>query len=253
MGQRFAFGLGTQNQNSTQSLSNTRLIVSRGQQVIDGTDFAKITGLTGIKAATGTLRLNNITFSGTLPNFTQQNQNGAIQNNQNQSNSGAIGGNTNQNRGNGSRVGGDFNVDQFSVEGIDPTQQSVGPITSTKVVDGRSLSASDKGQPVALADQNYASSNSLKVGDTIKIKDLPFTIVGLVAPQSSSTQTESNIYVPLDEALSRVVVDFSGRPGLEFHCDFKRAMIGSFDVDLTHEFFQGFVNHALVKIGRAHV
>jgi len=55
-------------------------------------------------------------------------------------------------------------------------------------------------------------------------------------------------YVPLDEALSRVVVDFSGRPGLEFHCDFKRAMIGSFDVDLTHEFFQGFVNHALVTL-----
>lgn len=55
-------------------------------------------------------------------------------------------------------------------------------------------------------------------------------------------------YVPLDEALSRVVVDFSGRPGLEFHVPFKRAMIGSFDVDLTHEFFQGFVNHALVSL-----
>ena len=55
-------------------------------------------------------------------------------------------------------------------------------------------------------------------------------------------------YVPLDEALSRVVVDLSGRPGLEFHVDFKRAMIGAFDVDLTHEFFQGFVNHALVTL-----
>jgi imidazoleglycerol-phosphate dehydratase len=55
-------------------------------------------------------------------------------------------------------------------------------------------------------------------------------------------------YVPLDEALSRVVVDLSGRPGLEFHCDFTRAMIGQFDVDLTHEFFQGFVNHALVTL-----
>ncbi|MDY7546586.1 imidazoleglycerol-phosphate dehydratase HisB [Glaciimonas sp. CA11.2] len=55
-------------------------------------------------------------------------------------------------------------------------------------------------------------------------------------------------YVPLDEALSRVVIDFSGRPGLEFHVPFKRAMIGSFDVDLTHEFFQGFVNHALVSL-----
>jgi len=55
-------------------------------------------------------------------------------------------------------------------------------------------------------------------------------------------------YVPLDEALSRVVIDFSGRPGLEFHVPWKRAMIGGFDVDLTHEFFQGFVNHALVSL-----
>jgi imidazoleglycerol-phosphate dehydratase len=55
-------------------------------------------------------------------------------------------------------------------------------------------------------------------------------------------------YVPLDEALSRVVVDFSGRPGLEYHVPFKRSMIGAFDVDLTHEFFQGFVNHALVSL-----
>ena len=55
-------------------------------------------------------------------------------------------------------------------------------------------------------------------------------------------------YVPLDEALSRVVVDLSGRPGLEFHVPFTRAMIGAFDVDLAHEFFQGFVNHALVTV-----
>jgi imidazoleglycerol-phosphate dehydratase len=55
-------------------------------------------------------------------------------------------------------------------------------------------------------------------------------------------------YVPLDEALSRVVVDLSGRPGLEFHIDFKRARIGAFDVDLVHEFFQGFVNHAAVTL-----
>jgi imidazoleglycerol-phosphate dehydratase len=51
-------------------------------------------------------------------------------------------------------------------------------------------------------------------------------------------------YVPLDEALSRVVIDLSGRPGLEFHVPWKRAMIGTFDVDLAHEFFQGFANHA---------
>jgi imidazoleglycerol-phosphate dehydratase len=55
-------------------------------------------------------------------------------------------------------------------------------------------------------------------------------------------------YVPLDEALSRVVVDLSGRPGLEFGVEFTRAMIGGFDVDLAHEFFQGFVNHAGVTL-----
>ena len=55
-------------------------------------------------------------------------------------------------------------------------------------------------------------------------------------------------YVPLDEALSRVVLDISGRPGLVFNVDFTRATIGEFDVDLIHEFFQGFVNHALVTL-----
>jgi imidazoleglycerol-phosphate dehydratase len=55
-------------------------------------------------------------------------------------------------------------------------------------------------------------------------------------------------YVPLDEALSRVVIDFSGRPGLEYRAEFPRAMIGEFDVDLLHEFFQGFVNHAGVTL-----
>lgn len=55
-------------------------------------------------------------------------------------------------------------------------------------------------------------------------------------------------YVPLDEALSRVVVDLSGRPGLIWQVEFRRAMIGSFDVDLAHEFFQGFVNHAQLTL-----
>ncbi len=55
-------------------------------------------------------------------------------------------------------------------------------------------------------------------------------------------------YVPLDEALSRVVIDFSGRPGMEYNVTFTRSSIGDFDVDLFHEFFQGFVNHANVTL-----
>jgi len=61
-------------------------------------------------------------------------------------------------------------------------------------------------------------------------------------------QRYGHAYVPLDEALTRVVIDFSGRPGLCWNVPFTRAMIGSFDVDLAHEFFQGFVNHAQVTL-----
>ena len=55
-------------------------------------------------------------------------------------------------------------------------------------------------------------------------------------------------YVPLDEALSRVVLDFSGRPGLDYHVEYPRARVGEFDIDLLREFFQGFVNHAMVTL-----
>lgn len=60
----------------------------------------------------------------------------------------------------------------------------------------------------------------------------------------SGIRRYGHAFVPLDEALSRVVIDFSGRPGLEYHVHYPRARIGNFDVDLIHEFFQGFVNHA---------
>jgi imidazoleglycerol-phosphate dehydratase len=64
----------------------------------------------------------------------------------------------------------------------------------------------------------------------------------------SGIRRYGHAYVPLDEALSRVVIDFSGRPGLTYEVKFTRALIGEFDADLVHEFFQGFVNHALVTL-----
>ena len=64
----------------------------------------------------------------------------------------------------------------------------------------------------------------------------------------SGIRRYGHAYVPLDEALSRVVIDFSGRPGLIYEVKFTRALIGEFDADLVHEFFQGFVNHAQVTM-----
>ena len=68
------------------------------------------------------------------------------------------------------------------------------------------------------------------------------------ALEKTGIRRYGHAYVPLDEALSRVVIDFSGRPGLEYHVDFVKGTVGNFDVDLFHEFFQGFVNHAFVTL-----
>ena len=83
------------------------------------------------------------------------------------------------------------------------------------------------------------------------VEDVGITLGQAVAEavgDKRGIQRFGHAYVPLDEALSRVVIDFSGRPGLVWQVAFKRAMIGEFDVDLVHEFFQGFVNHAHVTL-----
>ena len=83
------------------------------------------------------------------------------------------------------------------------------------------------------------------------VEDIGITLGQAVAKALSDKRglvRYGHAYVPLDEALSRVVIDLSGRPRLEFHVPFARSMIGTFDVDLAHEFFQGFVNHAQVTL-----
>ena len=102
-----------------------------------------------------------------------------------------------------------------------------------------------------LFDLDIEAKGDLHIDAHHTVEDVGITLGQAFAQALSSKsgiRRYGHAYVPLDEALSRVVLDCSGRPGLEFHVPFKRAMIGSFDVDLTHEFFQGFVNHALVTL-----
>lgn len=91
----------------------------------------------------------------------------------------------------------------------------------------------------------------LHIDDHHTVEDIGITM-GQAFAQAAGTKAGlrryGHAYVPLDEALSRVVVDFSGRPGLAYNVPFTRAMIGRFDVDLAREFFQGFVNHALITL-----
>ena len=102
-----------------------------------------------------------------------------------------------------------------------------------------------------LIDLDIEAKGDLHIDGHHTVEDVGITLGQAVAKavgDKKGLRRYGHAYVPLDEALSRVVIDFSGRPGLEFHVPFKRSMIGSFDVDLTHEFFQGFVNHALATL-----
>jgi imidazoleglycerol-phosphate dehydratase len=100
-------------------------------------------------------------------------------------------------------------------------------------------------------DLTVRAKGDLEIDAHHTVEDIGITLgmaVGKALGDKKGIRRYGHAYVPLDEALSRAVVDFSGRPGLEYHVDFSRARVGEFDVDLMHEFFQGFVNHALATV-----
>jgi imidazoleglycerol-phosphate dehydratase len=102
-----------------------------------------------------------------------------------------------------------------------------------------------------LIDLEVEAVGDLHIDDHHTVEDTGITLGMAVAKaigDKKGIRRYGHAYVPLDEALSRVVIDFSGRPGLEWHVPFTRATIGKFDVDLTIEFFRGFVNHAGVTL-----
>ena len=102
-----------------------------------------------------------------------------------------------------------------------------------------------------LIDLDIEARGDLHIDAHHTVEDVGITLGQAVARaigDKKGIRRYGHAYVPLDEALSRVVLDFSGRPGLDLHVPFTRAMIGNFDVDLVGEFFRGFVNHAQVTL-----
>ena len=102
-----------------------------------------------------------------------------------------------------------------------------------------------------LIDLDIHAEGDLHIDGHHTVEDVGITFGQAVAKavgDKKGLRRYGHAYVPLDEALSRVVVDFSGRPGLQMHVPFKSGMIGTFDSQLAYEFFQGFVNHAFVTL-----
>ena len=102
-----------------------------------------------------------------------------------------------------------------------------------------------------LVDLDIQAAGDTEIDDHHTVEDIGITLGMAIAEaigDKKGLTRYGHAYVPLDEALSRVVMDFSGRPGLIMKADFVRSHVGTFDLDLTREFFQGFVNHALVSL-----
>ncbi|WP_350283246.1 imidazoleglycerol-phosphate dehydratase HisB [Nitrosomonas sp.] len=135
-------------------------------------------------------------------------------------------------------------------------------ITVTINLDGQGKAELDSGVPFldhmldqiarhGMFDLGVIAKGDLHIDAHHTVEDIGITLgqaLSRAVADKKGLVRYGHAYVPLDEALSRVVVDLSGRPGLQFNTIFTRAVIGNFDVDLIQEFFQGFVNHAMVTL-----
>lgn len=193
---RFEFDAdaGTTDGDSTE-LSQSRLTAGFGSTPFDASALDTVADVDGVAAASAALSLTNMTFSGELPPRMQQSDPSAegsapSEDQTEQPPTGGFDG----------AGGSAFDVDSFTVLGLDPSAAAVGPLSAVELADGRGLEASDSGQAVAVLDANYATSAELAVGDTIDLGGTDFEVVGTVTSTSADAATASNVYIPLDLA-----------------------------------------------------
>ena len=187
--QTFEFGAdgGETADDGTTELSQSRLVSEPFRTTLDAGAVDTAAEVDGVVAASGALTLTNMTFSGELP--------------QPQDDSGSTDMVQPAQPGEGGRfAGGSFDVDSFSVLGVDPSGSAVGPLSAVEVTDGRGLEEDDAGERVAVLDAAYASSAELAVGDPIEVGGEEFEVVGLVGSTSDAADTAANVYIPLDVA-----------------------------------------------------
>jgi len=185
---RFEFGADEgQTADGTTELSQSRLTSATGSTTFSADALGVASNLDTVAAATATLTLSNVSFSGQIPNRTAEQGTDA-------GTGGAAPG------GPDGAGGSAFDVGTFSVTGIDVAGESVGPLTSVELVDGRAFETSDSGTNVVILDTSYATSSVLTVGDTLEIGGEDFEVIGTVTSTSSDATTASNTYIPLDTA-----------------------------------------------------
>ncbi len=176
------------------TFAQDRLDVARFSATFDTTVLNQISGIDGIAGSSATLKLNSISFKGSVPNQSTDATGGT----------GTADGVPNPATNGGGQGRGNFEINSKSIEGIDVTGANVGPLKGVSIDGGRMLAASDAGKNIAVVDSVYATANTIKVGDTLALKAVNFTVVGLISSSGGGAETSSNIYIPLDTAQSLV-------------------------------------------------
>ncbi len=195
-GPRFDFGAGAGAQdggNTSRTVHTSRLASARGATTMAATAVTTAQGVDNVAGAAGVLSLTNTTFDGVLPNFQQGQQ-------RQQPQSGGAGSTPAPTGGADGAGGSSFTVDSFSVLGLDPAGDAVGPLSSVTLTSGRTFTKADVGKDVAVLDATYAKTASKVSGDTITIGGTTFTVIGIVSATGADSTTASNAYIPLDVA-----------------------------------------------------
>jgi ABC-type lipoprotein release transport system permease subunit len=175
-GQRFSFAGGQQGGSGSKVSRN--ILVGGGTGTMKSSAVTTVSALKDVSGAVGSLTLNDVTLSGTI----------------------SAGGGTPSGRSGGSGAGaaGAFNTNSFTVAGVDPANDSLGPLSSGTITSGSALTASQANDNVAVVDSNYAKSENLKTGSKITVAGKSFTVVGIV--QAAQGVTDADAYIPLARA-----------------------------------------------------
>ncbi|WP_313540741.1 ABC transporter permease [Leifsonia aquatica] len=193
-GGRFDFGANSgTDAGGSRSVNTSRLEPTRGATVMADSTLATVQKVQNVSAAAAVLSLTNTSFSGTLPDFQQLRQ-------ERQAGGDAAAPSPAPTGGADGAGGSSFNVDSFSVLGLDPAGKSVGPLASVTLTSGRTFTKADAGKDVVVLDSAYAKTASKAVGDTVTIGGTDFSVIGVVAATGSDSSTASNAYIPLDVA-----------------------------------------------------
>ncbi|MFT4282272.1 ABC transporter permease [Microbacterium sp.] len=184
---------GATDDDGTTTLSQSRLMTDFRRGTLEAGTVQTVASVDGVSAAAGALSLTNTTFDGELPQRPDSSDGESGQ-------TPPEGDPGDQSGGMGGFGGGSFDVDSFSVLGIDAAASDVGPLSAVELTEGRALADTDAGADVAVLDATYAASSELAVGDTIDVGGTSFEIVGIIASTSADADTAANVYIPLDVA-----------------------------------------------------